>query len=52
MEVYADVRAAQEDLREYLCYYECDTRLHQLSGQGMRTPMSVYVGSHSRVRHW
>src|SRR5262249_18057202 len=51
MEVYADVRAAHKEIREYLCYYECDTRLHQSSGQGMRTPMSVYVGSHSRVRH-
>ena len=51
MEVYADVHAGRAEIRAYLWYYECDTRLHQLSGQGMRTPMSVYVGSHSRVRH-
>ena len=32
MEVYTDVRAARAEIRAYLCYYECDTRLHQSSG--------------------
>jgi hypothetical protein len=32
MKVYADVRTSQEEIQEYLCYYECDTRLYQSSG--------------------